>query len=71
MYIEDGFYVADIRRKTTTAKQLLIKRIGTCSLGKHIGKAVAKDFEVLEDEEIIRIRDPDFRTFLRKWEQGK
>ncbi|MDG6244832.1 MAG: CCA tRNA nucleotidyltransferase [Methanolobus sp.] len=71
MYIENGFYVADIRRKITTAKQLLIKRIGTCSLGKHIGKAVGNGFEVLENEEITIIKDPDFRTFLRNWNQGK
>jgi tRNA adenylyltransferase (EC 2.7.7.25) len=71
MYIEDGFYVADIRRKFTTAKELLVGRMETCSLGKHLSKAVADGFTIVEGADITTIEDPDFRRFLRKWEQGK
>ncbi len=71
MYIEDGFYVADIRRKFTTAKELLENRIQNCSIGKHIGKIVRSGFTIVEDDDILKIDDPDFRRFLRKWEQGK
>ena len=71
IYIEDGFYVADIKRKFTTAKKLLQERMQTCSLGKHIGTAVSEGFNVLEDTDIIEIKDTDFRSFIRKWQQGK
>ncbi|MDK2940480.1 MAG: hypothetical protein PWQ51_2645, partial [Methanolobus sp.] len=71
MYIEDGFYVADIKRKYTTAKELLQERMQTCSLGKHIGKAVLESFEVLEDNSIYDIKQSAFRVFMRKWGQGK
>ncbi|WP_319506706.1 CCA tRNA nucleotidyltransferase [uncultured Methanolobus sp.] len=71
MYIEDGFYVADIRRKFTTAKELLVGRMKTCSLGKHLSKAVADGFTIVEGADITTIEEPGFRRFLRKWEQGK
>ncbi|ETA68645.1 tRNA adenylyltransferase [Methanolobus tindarius DSM 2278] len=71
MYIEDGFYVADIKRKYTTAKELLQEKMQTCSLGKHLGKAVLESFEVLEDNSIYDIKQPGFRIFMKKWEQGK
>ncbi|MEZ5336469.1 MAG: CCA tRNA nucleotidyltransferase [Methanolobus sp.] len=71
LYIKDGFYVADIKRKYPTAKELLEERMKNCSLGKHLGKAVSSGFTVLEDTDIAKINDPGFRTFLRKWEQGK
>jgi tRNA nucleotidyltransferase (CCA-adding enzyme) len=71
MYIEDGFYVADIKRKYTTAKELLQEKMQTCSLGKHLGKAVLESFEVLEDNSIYDIKQSEFRVFMRKWEQGK
>ncbi|SFM84894.1 CCA tRNA nucleotidyltransferase [Methanolobus profundi] len=71
LYLEDGFYVADIRRKFSTAKELLEGRMHHCSLGKHLGKAVESGFTVLENTDIAKINDPGFRRFLRKWEQGK
>lgn len=71
LYIEDGFYVADLKRKFTTAKELLVERIRSCSLGKHIGKAVSEGFKIIEGDNIAKIEEPDFRRFLRKWEQGK
>jgi tRNA nucleotidyltransferase (CCA-adding enzyme) len=43
----------------------------TCSLGKHIGKAVLESFEVLEDNSIYDIKQSAFRVFMRKWGQGK
>ncbi|MBP1909292.1 CCA tRNA nucleotidyltransferase [Methanolobus bombayensis] len=71
LYIEDGFYIADIRRKFTTAKELLEERIQHCSLGKHLGKTVESGFTILENTDIAKVNDSDFRKFLRKWEQGK
>ncbi|WP_342304278.1 CCA tRNA nucleotidyltransferase [Methanolobus sp. ZRKC5] len=71
LYIEDGFYVADIRRKFSTAKHLFNKRMRTCSLGKHLGEAVTEGFTILEGNEIAKIKESEFRIFLRKWEQKK
>ncbi|WP_340820526.1 CCA tRNA nucleotidyltransferase [Methanolobus sp. WCC4] len=71
LYIEDGFYVADIKRKFTTAKELLEGRIQHCSLGKHLGKTIGLGFSIVENTDIARVNDPGFRKFLRKWEQGK
>ncbi|MCQ1536196.1 CCA tRNA nucleotidyltransferase [Methanosarcina sp. KYL-1] len=66
-YIENGKYVYEIRRKYTSAKEVLEKQLKNCSLGKHIQKSVKEGFEVLEDAGICRLKDPDFRVFLRKW----
>ncbi|WP_292466247.1 CCA tRNA nucleotidyltransferase [Methanolobus sp.] len=71
LYIEDGFYIADIRRKFATAKELIEAKIESCSLGKHLGKAVSSGFVTVEDTDIAKIKDPGFRRFLRKWEHGK
>jgi tRNA nucleotidyltransferase (CCA-adding enzyme) len=66
-YIEAGKYVFEIQRKYPTAKGLLEDRLLTCSLGKQVHQSVSKGFEVLEDAEIRRLKDQDFRVFLRKW----
>ncbi|MDY0387797.1 MAG: CCA tRNA nucleotidyltransferase [Methanolobus sp.] len=71
LYIENGFYVADIRRKFSTAKHLFTEKMRACSLGKHLGEAVTEGFTILEGNEITKIKEADFRKFLRKWEQKK
>lgn len=66
-YIENGKYVFEIRRKYPTVKGLLEKQLISCSLGKHVHQSVNKGFEVIEDAELCRLEDFDFRVFLRKW----
>jgi tRNA nucleotidyltransferase (CCA-adding enzyme) len=66
-YIENGKYVFEIRRKHPAAKVLLEKQLLNCSLGKQVHQNVNAGFEVLENAEICRIEDFDFRIFLRKW----
>ena len=66
-YIENGKYVFEIQRKYPTAKGLLEERLTTCSLGKSVCKSVSEGFEIIEDAEICRIEDTDFRVFLRGW----
>ncbi|MDP2215710.1 MAG: CCA tRNA nucleotidyltransferase [Methanolobus sp.] len=68
-YIEDGNYVADIRRKYPAAKHLLDERLATCSMGKQLTQAVKEGYMVLENEDICNIKDEDFRRFLRKWKR--
>lgn len=66
-YIEGGKYVFEVQRKYPTAKGLLEEQLVNCSLGKHVHQSVSTGFEVLEDSEICRLKDQDFRVFLRKW----
>lgn len=66
-YIENGKYVYEVQRKYTTAKGLLEELLVNSSLGKQVHQSVSKGFEVLEDAEICRLKDKDFRVFLRKW----
>jgi tRNA nucleotidyltransferase (CCA-adding enzyme) len=66
-YIENGKYVFEIQRKYPTAKGLLEEQLVNSSLGKQVHQSVSKGFEVLEDVEICRLKDQDFRVFLRKW----
>lgn len=66
-YIENGKYVFEIRRKYPTAKRLLENRLMTCSLGKQVHQSVNEGFEIIKDAGICRLKDPDFRVFLRKW----
>ncbi|AKB39812.1 CCA tRNA nucleotidyltransferase [Methanosarcina mazei] len=66
-YIENGKYVYEVHRKYTTAKGLLEEQLLNCSLGKQVYQSVNKGFEVIENAEICRLKDQDFRVFLRKW----
>ncbi|ADI73716.1 CCA-adding enzyme [Methanohalobium evestigatum Z-7303] len=67
MYIENGAYVVEKIRKYTDVKTLIESNLLTCSLGKHIKKTVEKGFFILENDEICRIKDPEFRKYLRRW----
>jgi tRNA nucleotidyltransferase (CCA-adding enzyme) len=51
----------------TSAKEVFEKQLKNCSLEKHVQKSVKHGFEVLEDAGICRLKDPDFRVFLRNW----
>lgn len=66
-YIENGKYIFEIQRKYPTAKGLLEDRLMSCSLGKQVHQSVNEGFEIIEDSRICRLKDPDFRIFLRKW----
>ncbi|HII90669.1 MAG TPA: CCA tRNA nucleotidyltransferase [Methanosarcina sp.] len=66
-YIENGKYIFEIRRKYPMAKGLLEDRLTTCSLGKQVHQSVSEGFEIIENAEICRLKDSDFRIFLRKW----
>jgi len=66
-YIESGKYVFEIRRKYPTAKGLLENQLMSCSLGKQVHQSVNEGFEVIENAEMCRLKEFDFRVFLRKW----
>jgi tRNA nucleotidyltransferase (CCA-adding enzyme) len=66
-YIENGKYIFEIRRKYPNAKGLLENQLINCSLGKQVHQSVSEGFEVIENAEICRLKDLDFRVFLRRW----
>ncbi|WP_406658135.1 CCA tRNA nucleotidyltransferase [Methanolobus sp. ZRKC2] len=69
LYIENGNYVADIKRKFPTAKELLEEKLATCSMGKQLTETVKEGYQILENEQLCNIEDKNFRTFLRKWKK--
>ncbi|MCC4768617.1 CCA tRNA nucleotidyltransferase [Methanosarcina sp. DH1] len=66
-YIENGKYVFEIRRKYPTARELLEDRLMNCSLGKQVHQSVNEGFEIIENAEICRLKNPNFRIFLSGW----
>jgi len=59
--------VVEIPRKYFNARKLVESEILKCSLGKHIGVSMKKKFNVMENLEILNIRDEEFRKFLRRF----
>lgn len=66
-YIKDGRYVAEIPRKYTNVKDLLISQLQTCGLGKNVSEAISKGYRVLKNKQIAKIEDIEFRIFLRNF----
>ncbi len=64
VYIKNGRYMVEIPRKYTQAKKLIESEVTKCGLGKHVGLSIKKEYHVLEDDEILDIRDEEFRRFL-------
>ncbi|VVB97190.1 CCA-adding enzyme [uncultured archaeon] len=65
VFIRDGRFMVEIPRKYDGAKKLVESEILNCALGKHLALSIKKEFHVLEDEEILNIKDNEFRKFLR------
>ncbi len=67
VYIEDGRYVVDIRRRYGLAKDLLESELSSCALGKQLRECVRAGYIVLERDEIADTLDCEFlNRFLRK-----
>ncbi|VVB90348.1 CCA-adding enzyme [uncultured archaeon] len=67
VYIRNGKYMVEIPRKYATAKKLLEIELPKCGLGKHVALCIKKEYHVLENEQILEIREKKFREFLRKF----
>ncbi|MCD4843319.1 MAG: CCA tRNA nucleotidyltransferase [Methanosarcinales archaeon] len=64
VYIEDGRYRVDILRKYLSASDLIRHDIHTCRLGRHVGESIRSGFTVLQDMQVLDIKDYSFRVFL-------
>jgi tRNA nucleotidyltransferase (CCA-adding enzyme) len=60
VYIENGRYIVDIRRKYTSAKRLLESKLHSCALGKQLREFVSLGYAVLEGEETTYAVSPEF-----------
>ena len=60
VYIENGLYVVDIRRKYISAKRLLESKLHSCALGKQLREFVREGYAVLAGEEIADAVSPEF-----------
>ncbi len=67
MYIKNGRYTVEIQRKYMEAKGLIESELTKCGLGKHVALSIKKEYHVLEDDEILNVRNEEFRRFLRKF----
>lgn len=67
VYIRNGKYMVEIPRKYSSARSLIGSEILKCSLGKHIGVSMKKKFNIMENLEILKIKDEGFRRFLRRF----
>ncbi len=67
VYIRNGKYMVEIPRKYTRAERMLETELPKCGLGKHVGLSIKKGYHVLEDHQILDVRDNKFRKFLRKF----
>jgi tRNA nucleotidyltransferase (CCA-adding enzyme) len=67
VYIRNGKYMVEIPRKYTAAKQLLEAELPKCGLGKHVALSIKKEYHILENEQILDIREKEFREFLQKF----
>jgi tRNA nucleotidyltransferase (CCA-adding enzyme) len=67
VYIKNGKYVVEIPRKYNEAKKLLESEVPKCSLGKHVALSIKKGYHILENNEILNVRDEEFRRALRRF----
>jgi tRNA nucleotidyltransferase (CCA-adding enzyme) len=67
IYILNGKYVVEIPRKFSNAGKLIETELLKCSLGKHLALSIKKEYHVLENDELLYIRNEEWRKFLRRF----
>ncbi|MEM2924123.1 MAG: CCA tRNA nucleotidyltransferase [Methanocellales archaeon] len=64
-YIQGDRYVVELPRKYIEAKDLLEAKLKTCALGKHLSECAKQGYEILMNEEILKIESQQFYFFLK------
>lgn len=67
VYIRHGKYMVEIPRKYRTAKELLEAELPKCGLGKHVALSIKKGYHIMENEQILMIKENNFREFLHRF----
>jgi tRNA nucleotidyltransferase (CCA-adding enzyme) len=65
IFIHNGKYMVEIPRKYSIARKLVESELLKCGLGKHLALSIKKEFHVIENEELLNIRNEEWRKFLR------
>ncbi|MHC1631801.1 MAG: CCA tRNA nucleotidyltransferase [Methanotrichaceae archaeon] len=66
-YLENGHVVVEVKRKYTTATQLLSAQIFDLSLGEHLNHQVQKGYKICANRDLLKTKDQDFRKFMSKY----
>lgn len=67
VYIRNGKYMVEIQRKYTEARKLLQSEVPKCGLGKHVGLSIKEGYQILENNQILEVKEKEFRNFLWKF----
>jgi len=65
IYIQNGKYMVEIPRRYSNARKFVESELLKCGLGKHLALSIKKEFQVIENEELLNIRNEEWRKFLR------
>jgi tRNA nucleotidyltransferase (CCA-adding enzyme) len=65
IFIQNGRYMVEIPRKYSYARKLVESELLKCGLGKHLALSIKNEFQVIENEELLNIRNEEWRKFLR------
>lgn len=65
IFIQNGKYMVEIPRKYSNARKFVESELLKCGLGKHLALSIKKEFQVMENEELLNIRNEEWRKFLR------
>jgi tRNA nucleotidyltransferase (CCA-adding enzyme) len=57
--------MVEISRKYSNARKLVESELLKCGLGKHLALSIKKEFHIMENEELLNIRNEEWRKFLR------
>jgi tRNA nucleotidyltransferase (CCA-adding enzyme) len=66
-YVEDGRVVVETARRFIEARELLGARVAGLSLGRHLGPELRRGYKIYGGEEILKVRDPEFRAFMARY----
>ena len=66
-YVREGKVVVEESRKYTRAQDLLAAELEGLSLGKHLSGAIRRGHTIYAGQEILKIRDREFRIFLAQY----
>lgn len=66
-YVENGKVVVETERKHTSPVELIRSGILNLSLGKHVGPQVRRGYKICVDQELLTVKDRDFRVFMARY----
>jgi tRNA nucleotidyltransferase (CCA-adding enzyme) len=67
IFIQNGRYMVEIPRKYSIARKLVESELLKCGLGKHLALSIKNEFQVIENEELLNIRNEEWRKILREF----